>query len=203
RPRRGIPMRRQGTGRGGRWRAALVGTLLCTGLPEARAEEPDTGSPAESTPQRRGILTLRASWRTGVPDYMGGSLTVNAIPRVDVELGVTLVSPLISSLYLRAGPRWSLYEGRNDAGRGLSLRMSALAGARGTTTYVVSQGDWGGQWGLNAVATLEGTYWLARSFGFSAQLVAGGTTYFPLRRSVQVLLGPLTPDARFSLGLSF
>lgn len=193
----------QGTWRNGVWRAALVGALLCIGLPEARAEEPDAETPVANTAQWRGILTLRASWRTGVPDYMGGSLTVNAIPLVDVELGVTLVNPLISSLYLRAGPRWSLYEGRNDAGRGLSLRMSALAGARGTTTYVVSQGGFGGQWGLNAVATLEGTYWLARYFGVSAQLVAGGTTYFPLRRPVQVFLGPLTPDARFSLGLSF
>ncbi len=53
------------------------------------------------------------------------------------------------------------------------------------------------------MATLEGTYWMARHLGVSAQLVAGGTTYFPLRRPFQVLLGPLTPDARFSLGLSF
>ncbi|AKJ05936.1 hypothetical protein [Archangium gephyra] len=180
-----------------------MGALLCTGLPEARAEEPDAGTPVASTAQRRGILTLRASWRTGVPDYMGGSLTVQALPLVDVELGATLVNPVVGSLYLRAGPRWSLYEGRDDAGRGLSLRMSALAGARGTSAYVVSEGSFGAQWGLNAVAALEGTYWLARYFGVSAQLVAGGTTYFPLRRPVQVLLGPLTPDARFSLGLSF
>ncbi|MFY0529838.1 hypothetical protein ACN28I_43965 [Archangium gephyra] len=185
-----------------RW-GALAGALLCTGLPEARAEEPDPGTPVASTSQRRGILTVRASWRTGVPDYLGGSLTVNAIPLVDVELGATLVNPVVASLYLRAGPRWSLYEGRNDAGRGLSLRLSALAGARGTSAYDVRQGGWRGQWGLNAVAALDGTYWLARYFGVSAQLVAGGTTYFPLRQPVQALLGPLTPDARLSLGLSF
>ncbi|WP_375766772.1 hypothetical protein NR798_34510 [Archangium gephyra] len=183
--------------------AALAGALLCTGLPEARASEPDSGTPVASTSPRRGILTVRASWRTGVPDYMGGSLTVNAIPLVDVELGITLVNPVIGSLYLRAGPRWSLYEGRDDAGRGLSLRLSALAGARNTSAYAVSQGAFRTQWGLNAVATLDGTYWLARYFGVSAQLVAGGTTYFPLRQPAGVLLGPLTPDARFSLGLSF
>ncbi|MCY1076118.1 hypothetical protein [Archangium lansingense] len=185
-----------------RW-GALAGVLLCTHLTEARAEAPDSGTPVASTSQRRGILTVRGAWRTGVPDYLGGSLTVNAIPWVDVELGVTLVNPVLGSLYLRAGPRWSLYEGRNDAGRGLSLRLSALAGARNTSTYSVSQGDWGAQWGLNAVGALEGTYWLARYFGVSAQLVAGGTAYFPLRRPVQVLSGPVTPDARFSLGLSF
>ena len=182
---------------------ALAGALLCTSLPEARAGEPGTAPPVASTSQRRGILTVRASWRTGVPDYMGGSLTVNAIPVVDVERGMTLVNPVIGSLYLRAGPRFSLYEGRNDAGRGLSLRLSALAGARNTSAYLVSQGAWRAQWGLNAVGALEGTYWLARYFGVSAQLVAGGTTYFPLRQPVQALLGPLTPDARFSLGLSF
>jgi hypothetical protein len=181
---------------------ALAGALLCTRLPEARAEETVSPSVA-STSQRRGILTVRASWRTGVPDYMGGSLTVNAIPWVDVELGITLVNPVMGSQYLRAGPRWSLYEGRNDAGRGLSLRLSALAGARNTAAYDVRLGDWGAQWGFNAVGALEGTYWLARYFGVSAQLVAGGTTYFPLRRPVQALLGPLTPDARLSLGLSF
>jgi len=128
---------------------------------------------------------------------------VNAIPWVDVEAGVTLVQPVVGSLYLRAGPRFSLYEGRNDAGRGVSLRLSALAGARNTSSFAVSQGAWRAQWGLNVVGTLEGTYWLLRHFGVSAQLVAGGTTYFPFRGPVQPLRGPLTPDARFSLGLSF
>lgn len=190
-------MRKPGTMKRHMWRAALVGALLCLGLPEARASEP------ERPPSRWGIATARLSWRTGVPDYTGLSLTVNAIPRVDVEAGLTLVQPIVGSLYLRAGPRFSLYEGRDDAGHGLALRWSALAGARNTSTYEVSQGAWRAQWGLNVVGTLEGTYWLLRHFGVSAQLVAGGTSYLPLRGPVRPLLGPLTPDARFSLGLSF
>jgi hypothetical protein len=173
------------------------------GLPEARADEPVSETQTARAPERRGIATVRASWRTGVPDYIGASLTVSAIPVVDVEAGVTLLQPIVGSLYLRAGPRFSLYEGRNEAGRGPSLRLSALAGARNTSAYAVSQGAWRAQWGLNVVGTLEGTYWLLRHFGVSAQLVAGGTTYFPLRGSVQPLLGPLTPDARLSFGLSF
>lgn len=178
-------------------RAALVGALLCVGLPEARAEEP--ARPSEPW----GIATARLSWHTGVPDYTGLSLTVNAIPHVDVEAGATLVLPIVGSLYLRAGPRFSLHEGRDEAGHGLSLRWSALAGARNTSTYEVSQGAFRSQWGLNVVGTLEGTYWLLRHFGVSAQLVAGGTSYLPFRGDVRPLLGPLTPDARFSLGLSF
>ncbi|MFL5352023.1 hypothetical protein [Archangium sp.] len=178
-------------------RFTLVGALLGLGLPEARASEP------ERPRERWGIATARLSWHTGVPDYTGLSLTVNAIPRVDVEVGATLVLPIVGSTYLRAGPRFSLYEGRDDAGHGVSLRWSALAGARNTSTYEVRQGAWRAQWGLNVVGTLEGTYWLLRHFGVSAQLVAGGTSYLPLRGPVRPLLGPLTPDARFSLGLSF
>lgn len=189
-------MRKPGTMRTPLGRGALVGALLCM-APEARADEP--ARPTE----RWGIATARLSLYTGVPDYAGLSLTVNAIPRVDVEVGATLVQPIVGSTYLRAGPRFSLYEGRDDAGHGLSLRWSALVGARNTATYEVSQGAWRAQWGLNAVGTLEGTYWLLRHFGVSAQLVAGGTSYLPFRGPVRPLLGPLTPDARFSLGLSF
>ncbi|PTL80607.1 hypothetical protein [Vitiosangium sp. GDMCC 1.1324] len=180
-----------------------MGALLCAGSLEARADEPGAITQEERAPQRRGIATVRASWRTGVPDYVGASLTVHALPVVDVEVGATLVNPVIGSLYLRAGPRFSLYEGRNNAGRGLSLRLSALAGARNTAAYAVSQGNWTGQWGLNVVGTLEGTYWVLRYLGVSAQLVAGGTTYLPWQGPVRTLRGPLTPDARFSLGLSF
>lgn len=176
-----------------------MGALLCLGLPEARADEP--APPVEQAPERRGIATARVSWRTGIPDYISTSLTVNAIPRVDVEAGLTLVTPIVGSLYLRAGPRFSLYEGRNDMGHGLSVRLSALAGARDTSTYLVSAGAWRAQWGLNVVGAVEGTYWLLSHFGVSAQLVAGGTTYF--RGPLGPLLGPVTPDARFSLGLSF
>lgn len=179
--------------RGMRHWSALVGALLCSGVPEA----------ARAEPERRGILTARAAWHSGVPDYIGGSLTVTAIPVVDVELGATLVLPIVTSAYLRAGPRWSLYEGRNDAGRGLSLRVSALAGVRGTSTYEVSRGAYRGQWGLNTVGALEGTYWLARHLGVSAQLVGGGTAYLPFRRPWGMFLGPVTPDVRFALGLSF
>jgi hypothetical protein len=184
-------MRKQGTMRSHLGRAALVGALLCLGPLEARAREP------------WGIATARLSLYSGVPDYRGLSLTVNAIPHVDVEVGATLVVPIVGSTYFRAGPRFSLYEGRDAAGHGLSLRWSALAGARNTATYEVRQGAWRAQWGVNAVGTLEGTYWLLRHFGVSTQLVAGGTTYLPMRGPVRPLLGPLTPDVRFSLGLSF
>lgn len=190
-------MRKPGTMKRQLGRVTLVGALLGLGLPEARAEEP------ARAPERWSIATARLSWHTGVPDYTGLSLTVNAIPHVDVEAGVTLVQPIVGSLYLRAGPRFSLYEGRDDAGHGLSLRWSALAGARNTSAYEVSRGAFRAQWGLNVVGTLEGTYWLLRHFGVSAQLVAGGTSYLPFRGPVRPLLGPLTPDARFSLGLSF
>jgi hypothetical protein len=190
-------MRKPGTKRSPLGRVTLVGALLGLGLPEARADEP------AHAPERWGIATVRLSSHSGVPDYTGLSLTVNAIPRVDVEVGVTLVTPIVGSLYLRAGPRFSLYEGRDDAGHGLSLRLAALAGARNTSTYEVGQGAWRAQWGLNVVGTLEGTYWLLRHLGVSAQLVAGGTSYLPFRGPVRPLLGPLTPDARFSLGLSF
>src|SRR4051794_9266087 len=116
-------MRKPGTMRNPLCRFTLVGALLGLGLPEARASEP------ERPRERWGIATARLSWHTGVPDYTGLSLTVNAIPRVDVEVGATLVLPIVGSTYLRAGPRFSLYEGRDDAGHGVSLRWSALAGA--------------------------------------------------------------------------
>jgi hypothetical protein len=188
-------MRRQGIAGG-----VLAGTLLMA--PGAWAEGPDRAASGTDWSRHRGILTVRGAWHSGVPDYYGPSLTVTAIPVVDVELGASAVLPLVLSGYLRVGPRWSLYEGRSAEGRGLSLRLSALGGVRGTAAYVVGA-DARQKLGLNAVAALDGTYWVWRHFGFSAQLVAGGTAYLPLQGPWQALMGPLTPDVRFALGVAF
>lgn len=162
-----------------------------------------SGARAEAADERRGLFTVRATFLTGVPDYLSGGLTVNAIPAADVELGATLVLPVFASLYVRAGPRWTLYDGRDADARGFTARLAALGGPRLSALY--SPGDTRTETGLglNAVAALDGTYWIFRHLGVSAQLAAGATAYFPLRRPWHVLLGPLTPDVRLSFGVCF
>src|SRR5262245_41809280 len=119
--------------------------------------------------------TLRGSWQTGLPDFTGASLTVHLLPLLDVEAGLTMVLPVAMSDYARAGPRWVLYEGRDPAGTGLSLRLAALAGVRWTFAMTAAGANHGT--GFNAVAALDGTWWILRHLGLTAQLVAGGTAY--------------------------
>jgi len=174
-------------------RGALAVAWVALLLSAARAEAADA---------RPNLLTLRGTYRTGVPDYLSAGLTVNAIPGVDVELGATLVLPIFLSAYVRLGPRWTLYDGRDADARGFTVRLAALGGVRASALYAPGDATGGGL-GLNAVAAVDGAYWFFRYLGVSAQLSAGGTAYFPLRRPWNPLLGPLTPDLRLSFGLCF
>lgn len=121
---------------------------------------------------------------SGFPDTVGGSLTVHAIPYVDVEGGAAAVNP---SWFVRAGPRYALI----DAREGLMVRVAALFGCK--TATVLGELTRG----FHFAGTLDFTWWLATHFGLSLQL-SGGGTFDPSKPGRKML-----PDLRVGLGVSF
>jgi hypothetical protein len=142
---------------------------------------------ASDVERPRLVATVRVSTFTGWPDLLSASATVHLIPYVDVEGGGSALF-LTRGWYVRAGPRWLFEDWRDENDRGLTLRLSALAGfKRVELTNEAFQG-------FHVAFALEFTWWLARHFGLSVQLAGGGTvrtwpTFFP--------------DLRLGLGTSF
>ncbi len=127
--------------------------------------------------------TARVS--SGFPDTLGGSLTVHAIPYVDLEGGAAAFNP---SWFVRAGPRYALVDSRD----GLMVRVAALFGYKSATVFSSELTR-----GFHFAGTLDFTWWLAAHFGLDLQL-SGGGTFDPGRAGRRML-----PDLRVGLGVSF
>jgi len=135
--------------------------------------------------QPRLLVSARVS--TGFPDLLGASVTVHAIPYVDVEAGGALLS---LSWLVRAGPRYMLVDAREGTDVGLSVRVAALFGyKRVDRASDVTRG-------FHFAGTVDLTWWLASHFGLTLQF-AGGGTFDPTRSNRRVL-----PDLRVSFGVS-
>lgn len=164
----------------------LTVLLPLAGLAQAR-------STAGAAPERPAHLaSLRGSAQPGADDVFTASVTVHAIPFVDVETSWGSAEGLSA----RAGPRWTLGDRRGPDARGGESRVSLLAGVRGlcsTTSWTfLHRGP-----NLDLVAALDGTWWLEPRFGVNAQVVAGVAYYPTAERS------PWVPDVRLALGVSF
>ena len=138
------------------------------------------------------VASVRGSAQPGATDLFTASVTLHAIPFVDVDTSWGAAEGLSA----RAGPRWTLGDRRGPDHRGGESRLSVLAGMRGlystASDSFLARGP-----NLDMVAALDGTWWLEPHFGVNAQLVAG-VAYFPtVERSAWV------PDVRFAVGVSF
>ncbi|MBL8919998.1 MAG: hypothetical protein JNJ54_14125 [Myxococcaceae bacterium] len=132
---------------------ALLVTLMLTAAP---AERPHL------------VASVRVSTFTGLPDVLGASATLHVIPWVDLEGGASAFV-FSRGWYARGGPRWLFEDWRDEANRGLTLRLSALAGVKSVTLRDSSF------LGFHFAAAVELTYWLASHLGLTLQLSGGGT----------------------------
>lgn len=114
------------------------------------------------------IASVRVSTFTGWPDVLGASATVHLIPWVEVEGGASAFV-FSRGWYARGGPRWLFEDWRDEQHRGLTLRLSALAGVKSVTLKDSSF------LGFHFAAAVELTWWLASHVGLTLQLTGGGT----------------------------
>ena len=114
------------------------------------------------------IGSVRVSTFTGLPDVLGVSGTFHLIPYVDLEGGASAFV-FAQGWYARGGPRWLFEDWRDEANRGLTLRLSALAGVKSVALpnerFL----------GFHFVGAVELTYWFAAHAGLTFQLTGGGT----------------------------
>lgn len=140
-----------------------------------------------AAPQPVLIGSVRVSTFTGLPDVLGVSGSFHLIPYVDLEGGASAVV-FAQSWYARGGPRWLFEDWRDETNRGLTLRLSALAGVKSVT--LPSERFLG----FHFVGAAELTYWFASHAGLTFQLTGGGT----VRRWPAFF-----PELRFAWGVAF
>jgi hypothetical protein len=145
----------------------------------------------------RSIGAVRALFFTGLPDLAGASVSISFLRPLDFEGGVATLG-LAWTAYGRLGWAFNLVEKRNLSGYGASLHLLVQAGYRYFSGTVFGSQDVSHS--LTGNLALEGTWWLARHFGLTAQLSAGGGWWFMGRNNNDL---PLYPDLRFSLGFAF
>lgn len=123
------------------------------------------------------VASVRVSTFTGLPDVLGVSASFHLIPYVDLEGGGSAFV-FAQSWYARGGPRWLFEDWRDESNRGLTLRLSALAGVK---SIALKDARF---LGFHFVGAAELTYWLGSHVGFTLQLTGGGTvrawpSFFP------------------------
>jgi hypothetical protein len=133
---------------------------------------------AQEAPERpRLIGSVRVSTFTGFPDVVGVSGTLHVIPFVDLEGGASALV-FAQTWYVRGGPRWVFEDWRDEAHRGLTLRVSLLAGYK---TIALANERFAS---FHFVGAVDLSYWLAPHAALTLQLSGGGTvrawpTFFP------------------------
>ncbi len=166
----------------------MTSLLLSLLLTFSTAQTPELEQEAPTPPHL--IATLLISPASAFPDFLNASVTVHAIPYVDIETGAGL-SLTNFTFYGRAGPRLLIRDWRDHARRGVTLRTSALVGFKQFFNF-----SGAAPLAFNTVATADATYWVASHFGLSTQIAAGAIVV--PERTPRVL-----PDLRLAFGLSF
>lgn len=143
---------------------------------------------AQDPPERpRLIGSVRLSTFTGLPDVLGVSGTLHVIPYVDLEGGASAFV-FAQSWYVRGGPRWLFEDWRDDSNKGVTLRLSLLAGYK---SIALADSRFGS---FHFAGALELTWWLASHAGLTLQLSGGGTV-----RAWPAFF----PELRLAWGVSF
>lgn len=146
---------------------------------------------AEITERPHLFGTVRITPMTAYPDVASGSVTVHAIPYVDLEAGAGF-GPSISTLYVRGGPRFVVKDFRKADQHGWTMRFALLAGYKSISTWSPEAFT-----GLNTVAAADWTYWFGPHTGLTMGVTGGATVRFNNPAA------PVQPDFRWSIGLSF
>jgi hypothetical protein len=172
--------------------------LLLASLLTVNAATTDAApAPREVGGNPRGILALRGTYFTGVPDMISVSLAARPFPFLELEVGRHWF-PFVDSEFLKAGFPFELVDDRTPGGRGWNLHLTPRLGYRlmhppGTFNLHAH--------GATADLALDVTYWFIRHLGLTAQLVGGagagvivsGNSFSPA----------VWPEIRFALGLAF
>lgn len=175
--------------------SAVLGiAMVVTALPVS-AEETVAATATEST-KPAGWARVRAGF--GLPNLAEVSLSVTVLRPLVIEVGESVMH---LGPYGRIGYMWSLKDDRSTAGTGQTIEFSLLGGARYlsfTTWYGPVAGP-----GVNAAATLDGTWWMAQYFGVTTQIAAGGTYWLQDFQHAPSGFDPLVLDLRMAVGLAF
>jgi hypothetical protein len=128
----------------------------------------------------------------GLPDLMGGSVSLTAFRPLEVEVGAAN-GILYTTVFARAGAALPLYD-RREEGRGLLIEGLALGGWRWLrNTYWTGDNSRNGV-ELNLAAELS--YWFKPHLALDVQLLAGGGLW--VETPVAAFM-----DGRFTIGLAF
>lgn len=125
---------------------------------------------------------------TSFPDLLGGSITVHAVPYLDVTGGLSAF-PGRFGWWVRGGPRLLLGDFRDDTHRGLTWRVSVLAGYRAFRDVKADAA------GFSAVLSTDFTHFFAPHLGLSVQAACGGMYDAAGKR--------VLPELRLGVGLAF
>lgn len=131
------------------------------------------------------IATVRVG--VGIPDMVGGSVSLTAIRPLEVEVGGA-TGFVYQTAFVRAGGVLPLHRGDTVLVEGL-----ALAGYRYLAPGSLAKH------GVELDVAGELTWWLAPHFGLEAQLLVGGGAWIaPAAEPLGVFL-----DGRFAVGVAF
>ena len=128
----------------------------------------------------------------GLPDLMGGGVSVTAFRPFELELGAAN-GIIHTTIFARAGLGLPLYDRRQD-GRGLLIEGLALGGWRWLRNVYWSGGDSKNGAELDLAAELS--YWFAPHFALDVQVLGGGGLWF------EQPAGPFM-DGRLTVGVGF
>lgn len=125
---------------------------------------------------------------TSFPDLLGASVTVHAIPWVDLSAGV---SGFVDRFgwWARGGPRFLILDKRDDTHRGFTWRVSVLAGYRAFRDVRANVAGFSG-----AVST-DLCHFFLPHVGLTVQAALGGTWDAAGKR--------ILPELRLGVGLTF
>lgn len=125
---------------------------------------------------------------TSFPDLLGGGITVHAIAWFDVQAGLSAFLGRFG-WWVRGGPRFLVADFRDETHRGLTWRISALAGYR---AFRDSKADAAG---FSALLSTDVTHFYNPHLGLSVQAACGGLYDDSAKR--------VLPELRLGLGVTF
>ncbi|MFZ5439018.1 MAG: hypothetical protein ACOZQL_03365 [Myxococcota bacterium] len=148
-----------------------------------------TARAADEPPRPLLLASVHLSPFTAFPELLGASVTVHAIPWVDVAGGVSGGVGGRFGWWVRGGPRLMVADLRDEQHRGLTWRLALHAGYR---AFRDARADAAGFSGLFAT---DFAHFFAPHFAFAVQLALGGLYDAPNKR--------VLPELRLGLGVAF